>query len=105
MTTTQITTRQIKRRSVSKTTGTYTLDHTYDVVKCDCSGGAITLNLPAAADRTGWSYTIKKTDSSANTVTIDGNASETIDGATTQVISYQWTSLTIVCDGTGWYII
>jgi uncharacterized protein YqkB len=105
MTTTRITTRQEKRRDVTKTTGTYTLDTTYDVVLCNCAGGAITLNLPAVATSEGFEYTIKKIDSSANAVTIDGNASELIDGATTQTINYQWTSATIVCDGSAWYIV
>lgn len=105
MPTTRITTRQIRRRDTTKTTGTYTLDTTYDVVLCDCSGGAITLNLPAAASSEGFGYTIVKIDSSANTVTIDGNASETIDDQTTQVISFQYTSLQIVCDGSEWWIV
>ena len=105
MTTTRITTRQVKRRDVTKTTGTYTLDTTYDVVLCNCAGGAITLNLPAVATSAGFGYTIKKIDSSANTVTIDGNAGELIDGVITQTINYQWTAIQIVCDGAAWYIV
>lgn len=105
MTTTRITTRQIKRRDVTKTTGTYTLDYTYDEILCNCAGGAITLNLPAAASSEGVGYTIKKIDSSANTVTIDGNGGETIDDQTMQTIGFQYTSLQIVCDGTEWWII
>lgn len=105
MTTTRITTRQIRRRDVAKTTGTYTLDTTYDLILCDCSAGAITLNLPAAASSEGFSYAITKTDSGANTVTIDGNGAETVNGETTQVISRQYTSITVVCDGTGWNIV
>lgn len=105
MTTTRITTRQIKRRNVTKTTGTYTLDTTYDSVLCDCTGGAITLNLPAVATSSGFEYSITKIDSSANAVTIDANASELIDGATTQVIQFQYTSLDIICDSAAWYII
>lgn len=88
--------------------GTTTLNDTYDIVLCDASSGAITINLPAGTGRTGLQYTIKKIDSSANTVTVDGYSSETIDGATTQVINYQWTSITIAClggGGSGWYIV
>lgn len=105
MTTTHTTTNQIRRRHTTKTTGTYTLDYTYDIVLCNCAGGAITLNLPAAADSNGWEYTITKIDSTANSVTIDGNSSETIDGETTKVINFQYTSLTITCNGSGWYIL
>lgn len=104
MATTRITSRQVKRRSVTKTTGTYTLDTTYDIVLCNCADGAITLNLPAAASSTGFEFTATKIDSTINTVTIDGSGAETINGAATQVISAQWTSATIACDGSGWYI-
>lgn len=40
-----------------------------------------------------------------NNITIDGNASETIDGATTKVINANYGSLTLVCDVGGWYIV
>ena len=40
----------------------------------------------------GRTFTIKKIDASANTVTINGSGAETIDGITPQVINYQWTS-------------
>jgi hypothetical protein len=80
-----------------------TLGSTDHVVLCDCTSNAITINLPAA--QSGRQYHIKKIDSSSNTVTIDGNGAETIDGALTQVISAQYESITIVCDGSNWHII
>jgi hypothetical protein len=49
--------------------------------------------------------TIKKIDASVNAVTIDGNASETIDGATTKALSSQYASYEIACDGSAWYIV
>lgn len=77
-------------------------DHT---ILVDASGAARTITLPAASGASGRIYVIKKTDSSANTVTIDANASETIDGALTQVISTQYVALMIQCNGTSWWII
>jgi len=74
-------------------------------ILCDATSGAITVNLPAATNHTGRVYNIKKTDSSTNNVTVDGNASETIDGSTTQVLYSQWDSITIQCDGSNWHII
>ena len=71
-------------------------------LRCSATGGAMTINLPAAANHTGRVYVIKKTDSSANTVTIDGNASETIDGAATLVLSLQWDTAILWCDGLNW---
>jgi hypothetical protein len=82
-----------------------TLDDTNYLVLCDCSSNAITINLPAASGNTGLTYVIKKTDATGNTVTIDGNSTETIDGNTTVTITNQYTSQTIVCDGTNWMII
>ena len=82
-----------------------TLDTANHVCLCDCSSNDITLNLPAASGNSGLQYYIKKIDSSVNSITIDGNASETIDGSTTQEISTQYESLTIISDGINWHII
>jgi len=87
------------------TAGTYTLNNTYDVVLCNCAGGAITLNLPAAATNTGRKYTVKKIDATANEVTINPNALETIDDDTTLILDSQYSSAQIVCDGTEWWIV
>ena len=72
---------------------------------CDATSGNITVTLPAAASNTGRMYRIKKTDSSSNTVTIDGNGSETIDDATTLVITAQYECISIMSDGAEWWII
>ncbi len=75
------------------------------VILCNATSAAFAITLPAATNSTDRVYHIKKTDSSANAVTIDGNASETIDGALTQSLSIQYESLQIVCDGSNWHII
>jgi len=85
--------------------GDYTLTAADRTVLVSASGAARTMTLPAAAGHFGRIYTIKKTDGSANTVTIDGNASETIDGATTKVLTAQYEVVTIQCDGANWHII
>jgi hypothetical protein len=89
---------------VSKTAD-YTATESDHVILVDASGGAVTINLPAAAGANGRMYQIKKTDSSGNAVTIDGNGAETIDGATTLSTTTQYQSFTIVCDGSGWWVI
>jgi hypothetical protein len=76
----------------------------YTIV-CDATNGAITVDLPATASFTNRILHIKKVDSSANAVTIDGNASETIDGALTAVISVQYNSIPIQSDGSNWHIL
>ena len=93
----------IKYNTVSKTE-TYTASDE-SVILVDASSGAVTINLPAASGLSGREYTIKKTDSSVNAVTIDGNASETIDGETTRIIYSQYASLTVICNGTNWLVV
>lgn len=82
---------------------TATLAATDCTVLCDATGGAIVANLPAAVD--GTVYVIKKTDASVNTVTIDGNGAETIDGAATVVLAAQYASRMIQALSGAWYAI
>ena len=69
----------------------------------DTVGGAVVVNLPAAADSTRM-YHIKKLGT-AGIVTVDGSGSETIDGATTAVLTVQFESISIVSDGSNWHVI
>jgi len=94
----------IKRQVTTTTNSTYAVATTDHIVLADATSGAITVNLPAAST-TGRELVVKKVDSSANAVTIDGNGAETIDGATTQVISVQYDAVKIVSDGTEWWIV
>jgi hypothetical protein len=82
-----------------------TLDATHCVVLVDATSGNITITLPAAGTANRRIYIVKKIDATANTVTIDGNGSETIDGATTQVISAQWASYTVQSNGTNFFVL
>ena len=91
--------------AISTITSTSTLNATQNVILVDATSAAVTINLPAVSTISGREYIIKKIDSSGNAVTIDANASETIDGATTQSLATQWKYMTIKCDGTSWFII
>lgn len=82
-----------------------TLDGTHYTVRSDATGGAFTVTLPAAAGVTGRVYVVKKIDSSGNTVTVDGNGAETIDGSTTFPLAAQFDIVTIQSNGVGWDII
>ena len=75
------------------------------LVIIDASNGGVTLTLPAASSYNERIYTIKKKDSSANKVIIDANSTETIDGEETIELKTQYTYVTIICDGTEWFII
>lgn len=74
------------------------------LVDDDTAGSTVTVTLPAAASSDGYIYYIKKLGSTANVV-VDGNASENIDGVTTQTLSAQHESIGIICDGSNWHII
>ena len=89
---------------VNKTT-TYTLTSTDHLVTCDATGGAFTVTLPVAASHAGREYVLIKTDSSGNAVTLDGNGSETINGATDQELAAQWDMIRVVSNGTAWFVI
>lgn len=68
---------------------------------CDCTGGNIVINLPAIAGLSlsgSWSIGVKKTDSSANTITINRASTDVIDGATSLVISRQESGVVLVPD-------
>lgn len=92
--------------TVVSATTTYTVltDDSY-IVRCDATGAAFTVNLPAVSGLSGLQVTIKKTDSSANAVTVDGSGAETIDGAATYSLATQYKHVTLVCNGTSWDII
>lgn len=92
-------------RTIATKIASYSATTSDDVLLCDATAGAIIIGLPAVATSSGKVLVIKKIDATANTVTIDGNLGELIDGAATQVISAQWTAIEIVCNGTAWYII
>ena len=65
---------------------------------------AINVNLVAAATcGSGFKYQIK--NRSTNTLTIDPNGAETIDGSATFAIASQEASVTLITDGSNWFII
>ncbi len=78
------------------------------LVLVNASGGARTITLPAANALGGRPirFQIEKTDSTANTVTIQRAGTDTIEGGTSVVLSGQWASVTLVSDGlSGWVLL
>jgi hypothetical protein len=89
-------------RTVSAATGEI-IASTDRFILADDSSNVIALGLPAAALNAGLLVTIKAL-TGTNDITVDGNASETIDGATTFVMTADNEVLTLLCDGTSWHI-
>jgi hypothetical protein len=90
--------------TVSAKTGNYTLTSTDRLVTFDCTSGNLTATLPALSGNTGKNYFIKKIDSSTNTLTIDGDGSETIDGATTVTIRSRYDVYYVTAGASEWHI-
>jgi hypothetical protein len=82
-------------------TTTYTAANTDYFI--DCTTGTFTVNLFTAVGNTGRILIIK--NSGTGTITVDPNGSQTIDGATTQTLSTQWSRVHIISDGANWKII
>lgn len=71
-----------------------------EVVLADASGGAITAELPPAAEWPNQTKVIKKTDASGNAVTVEGNGAETIDGAANVALAAQYDAVKVFSTGT-----
>ena len=82
-----------------------TITNAYYMCDVDASGGAVTITLPTASGDIGRTFILRKNDASANAVTIDGYSSETINGSSTLPITVQYTSYTIMSDGTNWMVV
>jgi hypothetical protein len=92
-------------RTVAATT---TLTNTDSLLVVAAPTANVTVNLPAVATtQPGRMYMIKRDATATFTVTLDGNASETINGATTAAVGAAGTagSLVVVSDGTQWHIV
>ena len=102
-----IITQSLSRTNIIEKTTAYTATLTDDIIKGDTNAvGAFSITLPAAATATGKIYTFIRTGIGAAALTIDGAGAETIDGAATNAtMDAQYDSLTILCDGTAWFII
>ena len=95
-------TREIDRKPpVVAVTTTYIASTTDEVILADATAGAFNITLPTVTGRNGFTYEIKKTDSSANAVTIVG----TIDGDANFDLEVQDESVTLKASDAAWWII
>jgi len=91
--------------AVTSVSANYTLTDDDFLVLVNASGGARTVTLPTAIGIKGRIYVIKKTDNSANAVTVATTSSQTIDGATTYSLASQYKRVEVISDGSNWQII
>jgi len=83
----------------------YTISNTDTVIFANASSGAVTITLPLASGSAGYRFYVKRTDGSANACSVGISGSDTIDGQSSVSLGSQYMSLTLVSDGSAWYII
>lgn len=88
-------------RTVTAISTAYTATAADGVIIESGSSGSVTVTLPPASTSNGMMLTVMRT-SASNSVVVDGNASETINGAATKTITTQYGCVHIYCDGTQW---
>lgn len=82
-------------------TSTYTVDNTDCVV--NCTANTFTVTLPTAVGIEGQYFIIK--NRGTGVITVDGDGSETIDGAANKLLAVQNESITVISDGSNWIIV
>ena len=92
-------------RSLATKSTTYSAATTDSVILANAAGGAFTVTLPTAVGNTGKIFTVKRTNSGSNNVTVGTTSAQTIDGATTYAITTQYQSIDLISNGSNWFII
>lgn len=87
--------------SITAGSSPYTVLANNVIVLADATSGPITVIASAA---TRQNLAIKKTDSSANSVTFDPTGSQNVEGAATAVLTTQGESISLASDGSNWSI-
>ncbi len=82
-----------------------TLASSTEYALVDASNNNVKVTLGKASSNERTVHTIKKIDNSNHKVIIDAYSTETIDGEQTIELKLQYQYVTIVCDGTEWFII
>ncbi len=86
--------------------GTYDIDMAVDTYLLSSFGGEMTARLPPAnaAESIGRTITIKKTDGSANAISVTEQGATGPDNSA-QPLSSQYSAITVVSDGGQWFIV
>jgi hypothetical protein len=89
---------------ISEATTTYTASLNDALIFADATAGSFTITLKPARECEQKRITIKKVNA-ANTVTINPDGAETIDGAATHALAAQYSSVELVSRGGNWWIV
>lgn len=94
--------REVQTREI---TADRALDATDEVVFVNAAGGAVAVTLPTANAASGRTYTIIRTDTSTNGVTVAAQGGETIQGTNSLSLTFQYQSMQVKAIGTTTWII
>jgi hypothetical protein len=95
---------QGRKIAVSNKNISYALSPNDEIILVDASVASRTITLPSASAIGGYSkYSIKKIDSSTNSVILAATSGQTIDGAATVALTTQYASITVFSNGSNWY--
>lgn len=95
---------QTSSRVTVTTTSHSAGDERIILVDDDTAGGDVTIALDPAADRENHIYYIKKLGSTGN-VFANPDGAELIDGSVLQILASRYNSITIISDGSAWWIL
>jgi hypothetical protein len=90
---------------IKAVTTNYTMTLGDTVILADATGGNITVTLKPALECTEKLVIVKRQNGGANTVTIDADGTETIDGSTTNVLNAQYDTVRLMAYGGSWWIV
>jgi hypothetical protein len=91
--------------ATSTKTSNYTITGTDVVVFANATSGSVTITLPTASANAGYRFYVKRIDSSGNSCTVTRSGSDTIDGQISLSLNLQYMSVTLISDGSAWYIL
>src|SRR3990167_5139214 len=69
------------------------------------SGNTTATLPPPATAGAGFRVGFKKNDAAGTTVTINPDAAETIDGASSLTLATRYDTVLLICDGTNWHVV
>lgn len=92
-------------QEINTVTVNTTLNNTHHTVLVDAAGGNRVITLPSASTSNHRVFMVLKIDAGVNTVTVDGDGLDTINGGANQILSSQYDKVGVQCNGTEWVII
>lgn len=95
----------LRRVPITHQTADYVATPDDSTITVDATAGPVTISLPPIASSLGVKLTIKKTDSSANVVTVDADGTETIDSVESLTIVTQNGLMHVHAGATEWHLV